>query len=93
MENVEKESWWLCNDSKVKEVEEPELDSDTAYLLFYIKSDEAKPLFYNSKQKRIKRDKGVYVNPLQRMRAATLIRPMRGGKNFWINWAIFSRNS
>lgn len=43
------EKWFLCNDASIQTIDEPELDSDSAYLLFYVKTDESKPLHYNAK--------------------------------------------
>jgi len=43
----DEESWHYCNDSMVQDIDEPETDSNTAYLLFYAKSDANDPLHYN----------------------------------------------
>ncbi len=42
------EQWYLCNDSHVQAIDEPETDSESAYILFYAKANPAKPVPYKT---------------------------------------------
>lgn len=46
LDQRDRESWYYCNDQNIEQIDEPETDSQTAYLLFYAKSN-GSPLHYN----------------------------------------------